>query len=137
MKKLLLLPFLALALLITGCAHRLETGGAYSPTPVTGAEARPDYPFYVAEASYDLAYSAYNTAVTFEKRNAAFLWELNPNIKRELDKIRPDALTARDAYFKARKAYLAKPVPANLTQLETVLATFQQLSAAAAATLPK
>ena len=46
-------------------------------------------------------------------------------------------MAANLEYAKARAAYIANPVPANLTTLEAVLAKVQQLMETASAALPK
>ena len=138
MKRLFLIPFLALTLFVTGCATRLESGGAYAPTDVSGTPLHaPDYKFYVVDAAFRAAFAVTDAAFNFEKDNELLLWKINPNIKKELDKVRPVAVLAYNKYFAARSAYKVNPVPANLSQLENLLAEMQRLSAAATAVLPK
>lgn len=146
--KLIILP--VLAALLVGCAHRLEPGGAYAPTMLVlttnaggllitnqVATIAPDYAFFICDSLYGFAKSTMDLAFKTERDNRLVFWRLSPDIKHALDKIRPSAFDADVAYLKAREAYLASPVPANLTALETALARLQSLSTAAAAVLPK
>ena len=133
---------LSLALIITvltGCATaKLEPGGAYAPTDAAGTPLQqPDYKFYVIDAAFKVAYATCDAAFNFEKDNELLLWKLSPNIKGELDKIRPVAVLALNKYSAARSAYKVNPVAANLSQLETILAEIQRLAATATAVLPK
>lgn len=116
----------------TGCKSTLETGGAYAP-----AGQAPDRAFFVADASYDLAYGAMDGAFKFEKQNRQLLWQISPEIKHSLDKVRPQALLVAREYSNARQAYLLNPTPEGLTKVQTVLSRLQQISAAATAALPK
>ena len=120
---------------------RLEPGGAYAPIVTNAAtgvvSTNSDLAFYQIEASYAAAYAAIDGLFKFEADNEKALWAISPNIKLTLDKIRPDAWEANKSYHKARKAYLAVPVPANLTVLQQVLARMNQLLAAATAVMPK
>jgi hypothetical protein len=121
-----MLPFtslLALAILFTSCATRLGQ--------------TPDLAFYVADSAFDLANATVDVAFTFEQQNRITLWQLNPNIKRTLDKIRPEAWQVRVTWATARKEYKANPVPSGLTILQGTLAQMQRLAAAAAAALPQ
>ncbi len=133
MKKLISVLFLAVA--IVGCNKAtLQPGGAYSPTNSVGvATAAPDLQFYQVDSSFSLAYGAIQAVFKFESDNRAFLWGLNPNIKKALDKIRPDVVLAIQNYDVARQAYKASPTPAGLTNLQTWLAKAQQLSVTAQA----
>lgn len=116
-----------------GCKHpSLELGGAYAATNTV-----PDYAFFVADSAFDLAYSTIDAAFKFERDNRALLWKISPDIKHTLDQIRPQASVVTTQYLTVRAAYMANPVPANLTTLQTVLAKMQQLATAATAALPK
>jgi hypothetical protein len=138
MKRLLSFLCLAMLAITVGCATRLEPGGAYAPVDVTGAPlVQPDFQFYVVDAAFELACSTFDAAVKFEKRNEAYLWKLNPNIKLGLDKARPVAFDVGVQYARARSAYLANPVPANLSQMQALLARLQQIAATATTLLPK
>lgn len=137
---------LASLLLVSGCASKLQEGGAYAPDPTTNAVTgivttiAADKPFFVVDSAFYLAYSAVDAAFTFERDNRATLWKLSPQIKHDLDAIRPDAVLARNAYMAARKSYIANPTPAGLDTLSTVLAKVQQLQTTANAvinSLPK
>ena len=121
-----------------GCkSSRLESGGAYAPTvtnAVTGevtATQAPDIAFYNVDSAYLLAYSTANAAFDFERNNRAMLWKISPQIKRTLDTIRPQAVAANMRYLAARASYLANPVPAGLTQLQTILAEIGSIASAA------
>lgn len=124
---------------MTGCGTpRLEQGGAYAPVDTNGvATAAPDYAFFVVDSAYDLAYSAVDSVFTFERQNRAMLWAISPTIKHSLDNLRPQAWGIAVKYAKARAAYMANPVPANLTLLQQLLAEVQQLSATVQALLPQ
>lgn len=127
---------------ITGCGHAtLEQGGAYAPatTNVDGSVVitqRPDFEFFVVDEAYQLAYDSINTTFEFERNNRAWLWQISPEIKHSLDKIRPAAQTARVKYAVARAAYLQNPVAANLSTLQTVLEEAKAVAAAAIAAVP-
>jgi len=126
------------SLVVVGCSStKLESGGAYAPVDVSGnAIVKPDPAFYVIDAAYAVAYATVDGVFKFEQDNRLFLWQVSPNFKQALDKIRPEAVKVRDDYARCRLAYKANPVPANLTQLQTALARVQQLTATAAALLP-
>lgn len=116
-----------------GCSKTtLEAGSQYS---LEGQ--KPDKAFYAADAAFELSYSLANTAFEFEQKNRQLLWSLSPDIKRTLDRIRPQAKEVAVAYAQARKAYTAYPTPAGLSTLETVLGRMQQIASAAQAALPK
>ena len=117
--------------MVTGCKSTLETGGAYAQT-----NAAPDRVFFETDAAFNLAYSAVDGALKFERENRALLWRVSPQIKHTLDGIRPQAFQAAKDYAVARSAYLLAPAPAGLTTLQTILARIQQFSAAAVAVLP-
>lgn len=121
----------------------MEPGGAYAPDPTTNAvtgvvtQIATDKPFFIVDGAFYLAYSIIDGAFTFERDNRATLWALSPEIKHALDKIRPDAVVARNSYIAARKGYIANPTPAGLSDLQFALAKIQQLQAAATAVIPK
>lgn len=129
---------------LTACqSGRLESGGAYAPlvtNTVAGTNAitaQPDMAFYIADAAYQTGWSAVNAAFDFEFNNRATLWKVSPQIKEQLDLIRPDAVKANADYLAARAVYIANPIPPNLDLLQQVLARLQQVSTAAQALLPK
>lgn len=126
-----ILSILTVALLLTGCAHRLEPGGAYYPP---GQQA--DFALYAADAAYDLAYSTLDTVFKVERDNRAALFAISPNIKHALDDLRLRAWGVNVRWAHARQAYLANPVPSNLTALQEVLAHAQQLAVTAQAVIP-
>lgn len=131
--RLVALVVCAFALFLTpGCGTpSLEPGGAYSPPGQVA-----DLPFEVVDAAFNFSRTAVDAAFHFEQGNRALLWSLNPGIKHTLDSIRPQATAAWLDYAKARAAYKANPVPANLTTLQRILATVQQLTATAVAVIP-
>lgn len=145
-----LLAMLAAFCGFTGCGGKLEQGGAYAPGTTTYAtnadtgavatnfvaSAAPDYPFAQVEIAFDFAYSTADAVFTAEQNNRALFWSISPDIKHTLDKLRPTAVTVRDDYIKARIAYQANPVPANLSGLQSVLTRAQALSASVSAALP-
>jgi hypothetical protein len=132
---------LAAVVVLPGCQATLESGGAYAPiitNSVTGAVTlaqEPELAFYNVDAAYNLAYSTVDAAFNFERNNRALLWQISPGIKHSLDVIRPQAVSANLRYLAARSAYLANPVPAGLTQLQTVLAEVASLASAAQAAI--
>jgi len=131
---------LLIAAAMAGCGTpKLEPGGPYAPTNAVPGSVipAPDPAFFAVDATFKLAYSALDAAFRFEYENADLLWSLSPNIKRELDKLRPKALEIRNAYAVARAAYKANPTPANLSEMEAAMARCQQLAAVAQAILPK
>lgn len=127
-----LVMFVTIAALPTGCATKLQDGGAYAAVGTA-----PDKAFYGIDASFDLGYSILDAAFNFERNNRAYLWSLSPDIKHTLDHIRPQATEVVATYGKARKAYMANPTPSGLTDLQTALGRMQQLSSAAQAVIPK
>jgi hypothetical protein len=142
-----ILPLLLLAaglasVCAPGCATKLAPGGAYSPA-ITNANGqvilteRPDLKLFAADAAFQISHSAVDTAFRLERENRELLWQLSPSIKHKLDEIRPRAQMAVRKWAIARKAYLAAPVPANLSQLEAALAEMQRLSAVATTLLPQ
>ena len=118
-----------------GCAlgPRLETGGAYSAT--TTAAALPE--LYVLDSSFDLAYTALDGVVKFERDNRATLWEISPRIKQSLDKLRIEAAVLVADYGTAREAYLKNPTPATGSVLQTTLGKIQSANAAALTVIQK
>lgn len=125
-----------------GCKATLAPGGAYAPTVfttnattgvITTNQMPSDMAFYITESTFILAASTIDTAFRFERDNRAALWKLSPDIKHTLDKIRPDATQAVNAYAAARKVYMANPTPAGLDMLNTIMAKAQQIASAAAA----
>lgn len=154
MKKTTLAVFLSVLCLagLVACKTNLAPGGAYSTvttnlTVSTDANGllstntvltpAPDLPLFIADSSYQLAYTAMDAVFTTERNNRTFLWGLSPTIKHTLDGIRPQAVQANRDYLVARAEYIANPVPANLTGVQSVLAKIQQLATAAQSALPK
>lgn len=122
-----------LVLAVTGCqTPTLAPGGSYAQ-----AGQQPDLALYTADAAFASAYGTLDFAFKFERDNRAMLWRISPNIKHRLDAVRPVAQQAVLRWAAARKAYLLKPVPANLTTLQTILADTERLAATVTAALPK
>jgi hypothetical protein len=141
MKKLITLLSCTVLLCgaVIGCkSPKLELGGAYAPVGPDGvARIAPDVGFFAVEASFKLAHNAIRTVFDFEMENEAMLWRISPEIKRTLDKVRPQVNDAILVYARARDAYLASPTPAGLSNLEFALAKVKQLALAAEAAVPK
>jgi hypothetical protein len=134
----------AIALAVCGCKTKLEPGGAYAPgvsqivTNVDGtvstnftATAAPDIAFYYADAAYNTAYAMADGVFKWEMQNEKALWKLNPKIKHTLDDLRPKVWAIHVQWAKARQAYLANPIPANLNIYQRIVAQIQSLAAAA------
>jgi len=132
----------------TGCKSTLAPGGAYAPgsfvvtTDPSGASvtnfvpsAAADKAFFVVDSAYDIAYSAIDAVFTFERENRLALWNLSPDIKHTLDKIRPQAWDANVRYARARQQYISNPVPAGLSTLQSTLAELQNLAASVQAAI--
>lgn len=108
---------------VSGCkTPTLEKGGAYD----TGNKL-PDLAFYAADSAYDFAFSAIQGAFKYERDNRLALWKISPQIKHTLDGIRPTVWDINVRWAKARRAFLANPLPENLTALQTILAEIQRL----------
>lgn len=139
---LILTAMVALSAITPGCASKLEPGGVYAPVTTNEfgeiiVESQPDMALFLADSAFELAYDALDTAFTIERNNRLLLWKLSPDIKHTLDKIRVECVPVLSKWARARSAYIANPVPANLDTLQTLLAEVQRLQQAAAATLPK
>lgn len=141
MKKLryLLLPLFLCVSVITGCVHgKLEQGGAYAPVDANGAQTiAPDFEFYIADATYKTVHSAGMAVFQFELDNRTALYKISPNIKKELDKLRPQFWQYNGMYLRARHGYLLNPTPAGLDAMNSVLAKIKQLSQAAQEIVPQ
>ena len=135
------LGLLALGLIGSGCKATLEQGGMYSPgtTNASGVflpSQMPDLLFYQTDAGYSLARGVITGAFDFEYQNRALLWKVSPNIKHALDQIRPLWVDANNRYLAARAVYLANPVPAGLSNLQTILSEISRLATSATAAIP-
>lgn len=127
---------------LSACKSTLAPGGAYAPTVITTNAAgqlvtnqvvMADMAFYVTDSAFLMSASALDVAFRFERDNRAALWQLDPNIKHTLDRIRPDALAAVTTYKAARGAYKSSPTPTGLSLLNTILAKVQQFATTASA----
>ncbi len=135
MKLAKLLAALLVAITIalpTGCAHRLEQGGAYSQV-----DQAPDLALFTSDASYKWAYTSIVTVMQLEKDHRAMLATKWPNLKGECDKIRLKTQEIDLRWATARKAYLVNPVPANLDLLNRIAAELQRVNAVAITLIPK
>ncbi len=126
--------------LFTACkTPKLEAGGAYtsSITNTVGTNlvvtSQSDLGLYAADASFDLAYTTINSVFLIERNNRMYFWQLSPQIKHTVDKIRPIAQQIVNDYAAARTAYLEHPTPAGLSGIQAILAKLQQLVFAATA----
>jgi hypothetical protein len=142
--KLMFMTAMALAVAaigLTGCkTPQLAAGGAYSPgefvltTNSTGAvstnfvaTSAPDVAFFVADQTYNAAYSIVDSAFKWEADNREQLYTLFPQIKKTLDGIRPTAWNIQRRWAFARKAYEDNPISANLTTIQAIVAEIQRL----------
>lgn len=140
MKKILsVLAITALSVsLWTGCKSTLEPGGAYAPVTTNAAGATvvsPDIGLYTADSAFIAAYSILDLAFKFERDNRAMLWKISPDIKHSIDKIRPGAETAVQAYKAARADYIQHPSPQGLDLMNSIIAKIQQVASAASAAI--
>lgn len=129
------------AIVLAGCATpHLANGGAYAPGAVNVstnadgstitnfvASSSPNLALYYADASYSTAYAIVDGAFQWEKQNRTQLFALDPDIKHQLDAIRPAAWDVNQRWALARKAYLQSPIPANLTAIQQIIAQVQAL----------
>lgn len=125
---LLLVAILSLGAM-TGCVtgERLESGGAYAQTQTSRAIPQ----LFTLDASFDMAYSALDVTFKYERNNRLTLWNLSPNIKHNLDKLRVEASRVKKDYAIARKSYLSNPTPAGLDAISASLNEFLKVNAAA------
>ena len=122
---------------LTGCRGALAPGGAYHSGNTNTVILKADYSFFVIDSAYKLAYSTIDAAFKFEKDNRLLLWGKTKEIKKTLDKIRPQAVDVNGQYLLARAAYLRNPTPAKLTILSALMLEIQNLSNAVMAALPQ
>lgn len=133
MKLKLLFAFvilLVIAALCPGCAGGLETGGAYAQ-----ANTAPDKALFTADLTFKTLHAQLTAVFDFERDNRLLCWQISPEIKHSLDRLRPKASAIVKEYAQARAAYLKAPAPANLTSLQGVLAELSRLNATAATVL--
>lgn len=124
---ILLVGLMGLMGLLAGCAplnDRVEAGGAYHAGDVVHGE------LYVVDASFDLAHAGLDGVFKYEQANRQLLWNISPNIKRSLDKIRLEARVAKRDYAVAREAYLKQPA-IGLGELNAALFKLQSANVAA------
>lgn len=132
---LLFLLVLPVAMLGAGChTPKLEPGGVYAPTNSTGVVYN-DLGLALADASYKFAYESVTALLRFERDNRAAIWEVTPEVKRALDRVRPEVVAIDRRWALARAAYRANPTPAGLGTLQTILSEIQRVAGAAQAQL--
>ena len=113
---------------VSACqAPRLEPGGAYAPTNAVGQVVVNDLGLAVADATYKFTYEATLSVFEFERANRAALYAIEPGIKHELDRLRPQVQDIDRRWAVARKEYRAHPTPASLSTVKTILAELQRL----------
>ncbi len=122
---------------LTGCKGTLAPGGAYNSGSTNTVIVKADYSFFVIDSAYRLAYSTIDAAFKFERDNRLLLWGKTKEIKKALDKIRPQAVDINRQYLLARAAYIRNPTPAKLTILNALMLEIQNLSNAVMAALPQ
>lgn len=128
-----LLLTLSILAFTPGCkTSRLETGGAYAPT-----EEASDPAFYAVDSAYALAFASINAAFEIERNNRLFLWNLSPDIKHTLDRIRPKAVEADRDYLELREQYKALPSANILQALKLILAKVQEMANESQTALPQ
>jgi len=118
---------------LCGCrTPSLEQGGAYNVSvtnAVTGnVISSPDYPFFVVDSSFNLAYQTVDGIFTYEQDNRATLFAINPEIKHTLDKARPIAVDVVRRYTAARADYIASHTPYELKTLQGILSELNTLA---------
>lgn len=134
MKRITNLLLLFVILVVgAACKSTLQEGGAYNPAPET---VQPEKALYAADASYKFAWVTINTAFDFERENRATLWKISPDIKKSLDKLRPEAQRANTRYLQARAVYLTNSVSVNLSDLESALSGIQRVATSVQAVIP-
>lgn len=128
MKKLLtILPILAAISLMPGCT---------TPRLAESVSAQPvDQLLQVALYKADLEFTTADTItgliLQWERENRAILWQVNPQIKYKLDKVRINLPTARAAYFMARDLYTNINDSQSVIDLRAAVARMQELQSAA------
>lgn len=129
----LLFLLAAIGLGLSGCVTgaRLEAGGPYAASPTQAA--MPE--LFVLDSSFDLAYTALDVVFKYEKSNRAALWQISPDIKHSIDKLRLEAQRVVLDYSLARTAYLASPEPELLDSLSIAVSKLQALNSAALAVI--
>lgn len=132
MKTRLILVLLGFLALLPGCKSTLEPGGPYAPEGQ-----KSDMPFFAVEGAFDIAYSAIDAVFKFERDNRVELWKYNPDIKRTLDKIRPESAKVVVQYARARSEYIKHPTRQGLSAMEQALSIAQRLASTAGALIPK
>lgn len=126
--SVLAVGLMSLALLFSGCkTAKLEAGGVYAPTNAVGQVVANDVGLALADASYKLAYDTALAVFRFERNHRAEIYRLSPQVKTELDKLRPQVVAIDRRWALARQAYKANPTPSGLTTLQTILAEAQRL----------
>lgn len=116
------------AIVNTGCkTPSLEVGGPYAPADTNGVVIYSDVGLALADTTYQFAYETILSVMKFERDNRLAIWEISPNVKRTLDKARPQVVDIDKRWVTARRAYKLNPTPAGLSTLQTILAEIQRL----------
>lgn len=121
--------FIALLALMTGlmvgCKGSLESGGAYTESITNSTSGtisqKQDKFLYTSDATFDLVYKSMKAAFAIERNNRAYFWQISPEIKHSLDKIRPQTQQAINAYATAREVYLSRPSPTTQDAVQKAL----------------
>lgn len=151
MKAKLTVFFFLLTLLVftgpigCGTTAKLEQGGAYAPTTNivsngvtnTVSTAAPDIGLFVADQLFKTTYDTLTFIFDLERNNRDFFWSISHDIKHELDKVRPQAVSYKRTWAVARQAYQRNPTPAGLDQMNSILSQLQRLAISAQTALPK
>jgi len=126
MKKLLLLTLFA-ATIFCGCkTPTLEPGGAYAQTNALGQVVYNEIGLALADASYKLAYETIQTVMKFERDNRDAIWKISPQVKTQLDILRPQVVAVDLRWATARQSYRLNPTPTGLSTIQTVLDEVQR-----------
>lgn len=131
MKKLIAIIGLAAALLLStnlGCkTPSLEPGGAYALTNELGQVIYNDIGLAMADATYKFTYESTLALLRFERDNRREIWAISPEVKRQLDKLRPKIVSVNHEWAVARSEYRLNPTEAGVTRLQSILKQIQQL----------
>lgn len=138
MKKVKWMMAIALVAMIglVGCKTKLEPGGAYAPTNELG-QVQENLPFEITDLAWKMTYDVADSVFSFERRNRVTLWNISPDIKHTLDKLRPKFWSIVQAWARARKAYEEYPSPAGLDTANNVVTELQRLLPAIQAAIPE
>ena len=112
----------------SGCeTKKLEPGGVYAPTNAAGQVVSSDLGLALADASYKLAYETTVSVFEFERVNRQAIWNISPEVKKNLDKARPQVVDIDKRWALARKTYREHPTSENLTTVQSILSEINRL----------